>query len=264
MPRRGLPRVERKHFIEELVPKSVVGEMRDINSLRPNPNQPRRDLGDIEGLAQSIREYGLINPIVIEEDGTIIAGERRWRACKEAEIEKVPVIVSDRPALEISLVENLQRKDLHPLEEAEGFAYLLNSGYTQEQLAQKIGKDRTIISKSIQLMKLPQKVKDECATLHNVSRDLLLQVASQDTQEKMFEMWERIKSGSLSARQLKRETKPVAVASLIRRLKYFEKQVPSFKLEEVPDKDIEKLRKSIEEAIQNLTLLLSRLREGER
>lgn len=259
MRRRGLPKTERTHFVEELVPKSVIGEIRDTDTIKPNPNQIRKTFEDIDGLAQSIREYGLIHPIVIQENGTIIAGERRWRACKRAGIDKVPVVVSSKPALELSLVENLQRQDLHPLEEAEGLAHLLHRGYTQEQLAQRIGKDRTIISKSIQLLKLPQKVKDECATLHNVSRDLLLQVVSQDTEEEQLRIWERIQSGGLSARQLKKKHSTVTIQSFVRRLRTFEKQASSLTPEKASDRDIGKLKGAIEEAIQSLTLLLSRL-----
>ncbi len=135
-----------------------------ITEIEPNKNQPRRDFDDqsISELADSIREHGLLQPILVRplENGMyqIIAGERRWRACREAELATVPVIVKnmdDRRTMEVSIIENLQREDLNPVEEALGFKTLMDTyGLTQEEAAQRVGKSRSAIANSLRLLAL--------------------------------------------------------------------------------------------------------------
>lgn len=143
-----------------------------IGNLRANPNQPRRifDEDALTQLTVSIKEHGVLQPILVRpilgEAGQyeIIAGERRWRASQRAKLHEVPVIIqdfTDLEVLEIGLVENLQRSDLTPLEEAEGYQRLMDEfGHTQEKLAQAMGKSRSHIANTLRLLKLPQKVKD--------------------------------------------------------------------------------------------------------
>ena len=141
-----------------------------IEFLHPNKNQPRKlfDEEKIDELSQSIKQKGLILPILVkkidENNYQIIAGERRWRESQKAGLHDVPVIIKnldDKEILEIALIENMQREDLNPIEEAEGIARLQDEfKYTQEELSNILGKSRPQISNTIRLLKLPQKVKE--------------------------------------------------------------------------------------------------------
>lgn len=140
----------------------------DINQVEPNPNQPRKTFGSsgLEELAASIRASGVIQPIIVRPSGSgyqLIAGERRWRAARQAGLERIPAIVreaSDAESLELALVENLLREDLNPMEESEAYRHLLTQfGWTQEQLAQRIGRDRTSIANSLRLLRLPEEIQ---------------------------------------------------------------------------------------------------------
>jgi len=139
-----------------------------IEKIRPSPSQPRHVFGDedIEELAQSIREQGVIQPLIVRATGEgyeIIVGERRWRAAQRAGLHEVPVVIRDvtpDKAFEMALVENLQRKDLNPIEEAEALGRLIEShGYTQEAAALKIGRSRAAVTNSLRLLKLPERVR---------------------------------------------------------------------------------------------------------
>lgn len=141
-----------------------------LDRIHPNPRQPRKrfDPGSLAELTQSIRTSGVIQPIVVRRAGDgyeLIAGERRWRAAKEAGLERIPAVVRDATnvqSLEIALVENLLREDLNPLEAAEGYRHLLaDFGWTQEELGQRIGKDRSSIANALRLLKLPDPIQDD-------------------------------------------------------------------------------------------------------
>jgi len=137
--------------------------------LRPNPHNPRRTFSDdaLADLAASIREKGVVQPLVVRESGggmfEIVAGERRWRAAQKAGLHDVPVVVrnlTDREALEIAIVENVQRADLNPIEEAVGYRQLLDEhGYSQDELAKVVGKSRPHISNTLRLLRLPPEVQ---------------------------------------------------------------------------------------------------------
>lgn len=141
-----------------------------IELLAANPNNPRRSFRpeELEDLANSIRQKGLLQPLIVRprpgaQSYEIVAGERRWRAAQLAQLHEVPVVVrelSDGEALEVALIENIQRADLGPLEEAQGYAELIERfGYTQQQLAQSIGKSRSHIANTLRLLALPEEVK---------------------------------------------------------------------------------------------------------
>lgn len=155
---------------------SATGSPRkmSVERLTPGKFQPRRQFNDdaINQLADSIAVHGILQPIVVRPIGSIsapnaifeiIAGERRWRAAQKAQLHEVPVIIrdlDDQQALEFGLIENLQREDLTPLEEAEGYQRLMEEfGHTQEQLAQQLGKSRSQVANTLRLMKLPESVK---------------------------------------------------------------------------------------------------------
>jgi ParB family chromosome partitioning protein len=152
-----------------LIPRASTG-LRDIavDAVRPNPSQPRHnfDQQELDELAQSIREHGVLQPILVSQqsDGTyqLITGERRWRAVQLAGLETVPALVKETTplaSLEMALVENIQRSDLNPLEEAHAFRQLLDEhGMTQEQLAQRIGKSRVAVTNTLRLLQLPEAV----------------------------------------------------------------------------------------------------------
>lgn len=142
-----------------------------LHKVEPNPLQPRREFDEeaLQGLADSIAEHGMIQPLTVRETGTgyyqIIAGERRWRAAREAGLSEVPVLVveaDDRKVMELALVENLQREDLNPMEEAAGFRTLMEDyGLTQAETAQRVGKSRPAVANALRLLSL----SDELAEL---------------------------------------------------------------------------------------------------
>ena len=154
--------------IESVLEGQGVLELK-ITEIEPNKNQPRRKFDEekLEALAESIKEYGVLQPIVVKKLETgfyqIIAGERRWRASRMAGIKKIPAIVKEydlKASKEIALIENLQREDLNPIEEAEGFAELMEEfNLTQEELSQKTGKSRPAIANSLRLLNLPKEIK---------------------------------------------------------------------------------------------------------
>ena len=141
-----------------------------INLLKPNPYQPRKDFQDdkLNELADSIKEKGVIQPLIVEENNdntyTIIAGERRFRASKIAGLKEVPVIIrsfSKEDKIEIALIENIQRENLSPLEEACGYKSLMDiMNLNQEEVAKKVGKNRSTVANSLRLLKLPENMHD--------------------------------------------------------------------------------------------------------
>lgn len=136
----------------------------EVDLIQPGPMQPRThfDEGSLEGLADSIRTHGIVQPLLVRRQGEryeLIAGERRWRAARLAGLSKVPVVVKEVPdqdLLEIALIENIQREDLNPIEEAQAYKRLIeNVGLTQEALAARVGRDRSYITNYLRLLKLP-------------------------------------------------------------------------------------------------------------
>ena len=151
--------------------QNQIIEYISINMIAPLENQPRHtfDQESLEDLAQSIRTYGILQPIIVSiennEQVTIIAGERRWRAAKIAGLDKVPCIVRDlhdHSRLELALIENIQRESLSALEEAQSFKQLIEEhNYSQEALASRIGKSRTTVANTIRLLSLPEKIQND-------------------------------------------------------------------------------------------------------
>ena len=183
-----------------------------IDLLKPNRRQPRRRFedADLQSLADSIRQQGIIQPIVVTPDGrgtyTIVAGERRWRASRLAGLAKVPVAileaVDDRRLLELALVENLQRSDLNPIEEAEAYATLQKDfGLSHETVAERVGKSRPTITNALRLLRLPEAVLDllrEGKLAAGQARPLL----GLETEEQQSALAARAVEEGLSAREL--------------------------------------------------------------
>ena len=198
-PRRiGLPAQVRMrhdpHFVDQLGRPSgqPVGRMIPVEDLKPNPHQPRQELGDISELVASIREKGILEPILVRPAGgrfEIIAGERRYRAACEAGLDELPCIVrsvGDAEMMELALIENLQRQDLTAFEEADGLhALAAQHGYTHEEMAEKLGKSRTAVTETLSLASMPDSVRELCRRADIASKSLLLQVVRQSNIERM-------------------------------------------------------------------------------
>jgi ParB family chromosome partitioning protein len=154
---------------EDTAPEAAIGSPEiDIDLIEPNPEQPRTRFSepDLDDLARSIAANGIVQPIVVRQKGgryQIIAGERRWRAAQRAGLRRVPALVKDIPddkLLELALVENIQRQELNPIEEAKAYRKLIDTiGLTQEQVAERVGKERTLITTTMRLLKLPNDVQ---------------------------------------------------------------------------------------------------------
>ena len=165
---RGLDAILVDTYIPDTQDNNQGVTMVRINEVEPNTNQPRKafDAAELEALAESINQYGMIQPITVRMiDGMyqIITGERRWRAARMAGLSEVPVLIitaDDKKAAELALVENIQRSDLNPIEEAMGFAALIEEhGLTQEEAAKRIGKSRSAVTNILRLLSLPESVK---------------------------------------------------------------------------------------------------------
>jgi len=151
-------------------PAAITGQVQElaVDSIGPNPNQPRKDFetNALKELSTSLRQSGVLQPVVVRKMGQgyqLIVGERRWRAAKLAGIERIPAVVreaSDAETLELALVENLLREDLNPMEEAEAYQRLLAEfSWTQEELAERVGKDRSSIANCLRLLRLPETIQ---------------------------------------------------------------------------------------------------------
>lgn len=204
------------HFVEELsAPRSPepVGRMIDLALLDVNPHQPRKTLGDLGDLVSSIKEKGLLEPVLVRQvDGRyqIIAGERRYHASKAAGLTQIPCIemeVDDRGVLEISLIENLQRRDLTAFEEADAILYLCERfSYTHEKVAQKLSKSRSSITELLGIAGIPETVREECRRADISSKSLLVEIARQNSVEDMMALVKLVARDGLSrddARRLK-------------------------------------------------------------
>lgn len=223
--KRGLPvRVKMRHdnhFVEELTARheAPVGRMIPLSAIEPDPGQPRTTMGDLDDLVASIRDKGVLEPILVRprpggpEGGPsgvlfrIISGERRYRAAQEAGLYEVPAIemdLTDQEALEIALIENLQRKDLTPFEEAEGYRMLAEShSYTHEEISEAVGKSRTVVTESLSLLQMPPRVRDTVQALGISSKSLLLEVLKAGSEEEMIDLLEEVARRGLNRDDLR-------------------------------------------------------------
>lgn len=209
------------HYVETLTSFSgaAVGRMIPLDKIRPNPDQPRKTLGDLKDLTASVKEKGVLEPLLVrfvprEDTYYIISGERRYHAATSAGLREVPCIekiADDGETLELGLIENLQRKDLTPFEEADGLHRLAEQfSYTHEEIARKISKARSSVTETLTLRNIPDSLRRRCIEKGIVSRSLLLQIARQSDAKKMAETFQRIARGGLTrdeARKERREQK---------------------------------------------------------
>ena len=207
------------HYVEELSRGNrPIGKILDIDRIQPNPDQPRTEIGDLTELSASIKEKGVLEPLLVlaNGDGTymIIAGERRWRASRLAGLTEVPCIQVDTDehgVAEIALIENLQRKDLNIWEEADGLKSLAERfGYTQDQIAHKISKSRTTVTELMTVAGLPQNIRERCRELNINSKSTLLEVARQFDEAGMFEFLANYPENKKQKEAAKKADRPIS------------------------------------------------------
>jgi ParB family chromosome partitioning protein len=181
----------------------------EVEAILPNPDQPRQffDPEALDELSESVRQKGVLQPILIrrDEEGKIIlvAGERRLRAAKKAGLENIPTILTKGNPVEISIIENLQRENLKPIEEAEALARMMGEyKYTQKKLAKAIGKSQPTISEALSLNRLPEEIKREYRRA-DISRRLLVEIAKQKTPKDMLKLFRKAKEGNLKSDEVR-------------------------------------------------------------
>ena len=203
-----------------LLPEFGQGESKTllycgIEEIVPNPSQPRKhfDESKLQELAESIREKGILEPLLVrrtDQGYELIVGERRWRAAQKAGLREVPVLVKEvegRDAFEISLIENLQREDLNPIEEAEAFKHLIEEfNISQDDLSKRIGKDRTTITNTLRLLKLPLEVRNQLLQ-NRITSGHARALLSLENKEKQKELCALIIKKGLSVREAERLAK---------------------------------------------------------
>ena len=191
----------------------------NLSDIKPNPDQPRRDFNNnsLDELSKSIKEKGVITPITIRESNKgyeIIAGERRWRAAKKAKLKSIPAYIlnigDEAEMMEVALIENIQREDLNPIEEAEGYA-VLNSKYSlsHDGIAKTIGKKRTTISNALRLLKLPPEIRKSIRS-GEITAGHGRAILQKKSISAMNNLWKKIVNESLSVRSAESLVKPKA------------------------------------------------------
>ncbi|WP_415929975.1 ParB/RepB/Spo0J family partition protein [Zhenpiania hominis] len=184
----------------------------NINEIKPNQNQPRKSFNEekLEELAASIIENGLIQPVILrkaDKGYEIVAGERRWRACRKAGLKEIPCIIrefTDEQNMLIAIIENMQREDLNPIEEAEGLNQMIvNFGMTQEQVSKSVGKSRPYITNALRLLKLPSEIR-EMLLANQLSAGHARAIAGISDTEKQIQLAEYVIREELSVREIEK------------------------------------------------------------
>lgn len=241
-----------------------------LESIRPNPEQPRRhfDPEALAELAASISMRGLLHPIIVKRDGggfMIMAGERRYRASQLAGLKAIPALIRDDDPMEVAIIENLQREDLSPLEEAEGLGALADRyGYTHEALADLVGKSRPYVSNTLAIRRLPEHIKREFHEDPAVSREILISVARAESPERQDVLWRLAKLRKLSVQRFRNEqagnpgaySDIVELARLVRRLG---RKLRALDADALPGDQRERLRRLLERLQARVLRGLARL-----
>ncbi len=187
-------------------------EFIDINDIKPNENQPRKVFDDVklQELANSIKEHGLIQPVILRQAKKgyeIVAGERRWRACRKAGLKEIPCMIkelTDEQNMLVAIIENMQREDLNPIEEAEGLNQMISSfGMTQEEVSKSVGKSRPYITNSLRLLKLPQEVRNMVSE-GKLTTGHARAIAGIGDRERQIQLAEYVIKEELSVREVER------------------------------------------------------------
>lgn len=225
------------HYVDDISRASrAIGKTIQISKIHPNPEQPRSEFGDLTDLSNSIKEKGVLEPLLVkpvEGEGTymIIAGERRWRASQLAGLTEVPCIemdIDEKAVAEVALIENLQRKDLTIWEEADGLAALRDKyGYTHDEIARQISKSRSTVTELMTIAGLPENIRTRCAASKIDSKSTLLNVARQFDEAAMFEYLDGLGSGSIPKKQTakaKADTNSEPTTTADSKFKYISKE----------------------------------------
>ena len=200
------------HFVDELAVREAggIGQLIAVDSLVPNPEQPRQNFERIDELVASIGEVGVLEPLLVRQGPQgfqLISGERRYRAAIEAGLDEVPCMildVDDAQVLAIALIENLQRQDLSPFEEAEALRALVSRfDYTHEEVAQKIGKARTSVTEALSIADLPEDIKAKLDSAGVNTKSILLEVARREDPSEQAALVDRILEEGLTRDQLR-------------------------------------------------------------
>jgi len=188
----------------------------EIGQIKPNPDQPRKEFDEVrlEELALSIKEHGIVQPVIVRKVGDgyeLVAGERRWRAAQLAGLTKVPALVrefTEAERMEIALIENLQREDLNPLEEAEAYRALMDAfGLTQEALAKRLGRSRSQVANTLRLLQLPDRVQEEIRA-GRLSMGHAKVLGGVEDPAELVALAEKVVSEGLSVRELEELLRP--------------------------------------------------------
>jgi len=242
-----------------LIPRATVG-LREVpvNAIHPNPWQPRThfDEQELEELAQSIREHGVLQPVLVSQlpDGSfqLITGERRWRAVQLAGMPTVPAMVKEatpQASLELALVENIQRRDLNPLEEAHAFRQLIDEhGLTQEALGQRIGKSRVAITNTLRLLHLPEPVRQALAN-GSITEGHARAILMANSEPQRLRLLERVLADHLSVRDTEAQARQMNAS----RLRPTDAR---------PDPDVERLEDAFRQALGTRVRLVRGRRGG--
>lgn len=195
----GLPPNRRmrhdRHFVDELAQRmgEGIGRMVRITAITSNQDQPRSNLGDLDDLQSSIEAHGVLEPLLVRDLGhgkyELVSGERRFHAAMAVGLTEVPCIeltVNDQQALEIALIENLQRKDLTAFEEADGYRTLIDKySYTHEQVAEAVGRSRVTVTEALTMLRIPDSIRDLCRHADITAKGMLLEIARTGDEEAM-------------------------------------------------------------------------------
>ena len=231
---KGLGALMLENNVDDMISTSTL----PISEIVPNKEQPRKTFDEtaLEELADSIRQHGVLQPLLVRPLPTggyqLVAGERRWRASRIAQLTEVPVIIkelSDTEAMEIAIIENLQREDLNPIEEAEGLQALIDRcGFTQEDVATSVGKSRPAITNALRLLRLPREVR-EMTKDGNISAGHARALLAFENEAMMLEAANNIVSQKLTVRDVeklaKRMSKPIAQTKTAKRRDSFYDEV---------------------------------------
>ncbi len=209
---KGLEALMLENSIDEMVATNTL----PLNEIIPNKEQPRKtfDEGALQELSESIKQHGVLQPLLVRPLTTggyqLVAGERRWRASRMAGLKEVPVVVkelTDTETMEIAIIENLQREDLNPIEEAEGLQALIDKcGFTQEEVATSVGKSRPAIANSLRLLRLPNEVRDMTKN-GDISAGHARALLAFDNDAMIYEVAQNIVSNKLTVRDVERLAK---------------------------------------------------------
>jgi ParB family transcriptional regulator, chromosome partitioning protein len=242
-----------------------------LDSLKPDPDQARIHFSEdaLEALAASLRRQGVIQPVLFRLDdqgeATLVAGERRWRAARQAGLKTIPGLCITGDPLELSMVEYTLREELTAVELAEALGRLKEQrSYTLEQLATLVGKALSTVSEILSLTRLPREIRDECRTNQAMPRDILVRIARAETPEEMIRLFSRYRKGLTDRQQLKTMDKsgqPLKFSAVTRHLTTHQAKLSAIDVISLKPAQRKKLKPLLQTAIKEMTTLLKQVED---